>query len=310
MAMRSKVFLIGVMILLALTSSACSGVKIEKESLITQEDVTSVSITPIDQISDLRIVALANGAAEIIAAMGYEKNLVGRDIASSVTILARVPIVTSGHQVIPETIISLNPNVVIIDAATGPASAIEKLKSAGIPVAVVSQSWNLPDIARKIQDIGKTIGAAKSAEKLNSAIKVEIIKTKLNLTKKPKILFLYLRGTNAIYLAGGPGSGADSLITTIGGIDIGADVLPNAFNPLSAESMAKLNPDLILLMIGGLQSVGGMKGLLELPGIAQSNAGKNGRVIAVDDSLLLSFGPRTPALLAKLSAAVTSEFTR
>jgi iron complex transport system substrate-binding protein len=57
-------------------------------------------------------------------------------------------------------------------------------------------------------------------------------------------------------------------------------------------------------MIKGLASVGGVKGLIALPGIAQTNAGKNARVIAVDDSLLLSFGPRTPDLLSKLAVAL------
>jgi iron complex transport system substrate-binding protein len=67
--------------------------------------------------------------------------------------------------------------------------------------------------------------------------------------------------------------------------------------------MAQLNPDLILVMIGGLESVGGVSGLVELPGIAQTPAGKNRQVVAVDDSLLLSFGPRTPALISELAAA-------
>jgi iron complex transport system substrate-binding protein len=68
--------------------------------------------------------------------------------------------------------------------------------------------------------------------------------------------------------------------------------------------MVALNPDVILVMTKGLQSVGGVSGLVALPGVAQTDAGKNKRVVAVDDSLLLSFGPRTPDLLKKLSAAV------
>jgi iron complex transport system substrate-binding protein len=58
-------------------------------------------------------------------------------------------------------------------------------------------------------------------------------------------------------------------------------------------------------MTKGLESVGGVSGLLALPGVAQTDAGKNARVIAVDDSLLLSFGPRTPSMLKKLAAAVS-----
>ncbi len=57
-------------------------------------------------------------------------------------------------------------------------------------------------------------------------------------------------------------------------------------------------------MSKGLASVGGFPGLKKLPGIAQTSAGKQARVLAVDDSLLLSFGPRTPDLILQLAAAV------
>jgi iron complex transport system substrate-binding protein len=300
-----KVIALTLMPILFLT--ACTQSKTNSEIVITQTDVTSVSVTPIEKLTDVRIVALANGAAELIAAMGYRENLVGRDIASSTAELKDIPIVTSGHQVIPETIIALHPSIVIIDSATGPLSAITKLKSSGIKVVNVSQSWNLVDLYKKITEIGAVLKAPKSAEVLAYKIEVTAAENKITPTdssKRPKMAFLYLRGTSAIYLVGGKGSGADFLIEATSGIDVGAKVLSKPFNPLTAETMASLNPDIILVMIGGLESVGGLVGLQKLPGVAQTSAGKNGRVIAVDDSLLLSFGPRTPSLIDKLAAAI------
>jgi iron complex transport system substrate-binding protein len=300
-----KVIALTLMPILFLT--ACTQSKTNSEIVITQTDVTSVSVTPIEKLTDVRIVALANGAAELIAAMGYRENLVGRDIASSTAELKDIPIVTSGHQVIPETIIALHPSIVIIDSATGPLSAITKLKSSGIKVVNVSQSWNLVDLYKKITEIGAVLKAPKSAEVLAYKIEVTAAENKItptDSTKRPKMAFLYLRGTSAIYLVGGKGSGADFLIEATSGIDVGAKVLSKPFNPLTAETMASLNPDIILVMIGGLESVGGLVGLQKLPGVAQTSAGKNGRVIAVDDSLLLSFGPRTPSLIDKLAAAI------
>jgi len=41
-----------------------------------------------------------------------------------------------------------------------------------------------------------------------------------------------------------------------------------------------------------------------LPGIAQTQAGKNRAIVAVDDSLLLSFGPRSYSLLKALSQSI------
>lgn len=289
--------------------SACAQSPAKSATLITQSDVTSISLPPVEKLTGVRIVALANGAAELIAAMGYRENLVGRDIASTTAELKKIPIVTSGHQVIPETIIALQPTVVIIDQTTGPSSAITKLKGAGIRIVSVSQSWNLVDLITKIAEIGAALGTPKSADRLRTLLTESISKNQViasTSSRKLKIAFLYLRGTSAIYLVGGKGSGADFLISSTGNIDIGAQQLDKPFSPLTAETMAQLNPDLILVMIGGLESVGGVSGLVNLPGIAQTNAGKNHQVVAVDDSLLLSFGPRTPSLLEKLTSAFVS----
>lgn len=286
--------------------TACTQSQSQSEKVITQGDVTSVSVTPIEKLTDARIVALANGAAELIAAMGYQDNLVGRDIASSTKELIDVPLVTSGHQVIPETIISLQPTLVIIDDATGPSSAITKLEKAGMRIVKISQSWNLAELVLKIEEIGSALGTPRSAVRLRNLISEAVdgnLVGAINADQRLKIAFLYLRGTSSIYLVGGKGSGADYLIEATGAVDVGAQKLTKPFTPLTAETMAQLNPDLILVMIGGLESVGGVSGLVELPGIAQTSAGKNRQVVAVDDSLLLSFGPRTPSLITQLATA-------
>ena len=86
--------------------------------------------------------------------------------------------------------------------------------------------------------------------------------------------------------------------------DVGAEKLPHPFNAMTAEELIAMQPDVLLLMTKGLQSVNGIDGLIQLPGIAQTPAGKNRAVVTVDDSLLLSFGPRSVALLPKLRTAI------
>lgn len=302
-----KVMALTLLPILLLTACSQEIRRTESATVITQSDVSSISISPIENIGNFRVVALANGAAELIAAMGYRDNLVGRDIASSTPELKDVPIVTSGHQVLPETIIALNPALVIVDSATGPQSAITKIQNSGIKVITVLQSWNMSDVSKKVAQLGDALKAPKSADLLIAKLEAAVAGSKISVSsnKRPKIAFLYLRGTSSIYLVGGKDSGADYLIEATGGIDVGAQILANPFNPLTAETMATLNPDIILVMIGGLESVGGLAGLKDLPGIAQTPAGKSGNVVAVDDSLLLSFGPRTPSLIEQLSIAFT-----
>ena len=288
---------------LALLLSGCSQSPIASSYTISQEDVRSISLTTDTALTASRVVVLANGVAEIIQSLNAQSIIVGRDISSTEDSLADIPIVTSGHQVLPEKVISLKPDLVLIDASTGPKAAIATIKAAGITVVETPESWSLEDLPIKVRAVGAAIGAQAQAElliqELNSSLKVSTVKS------SPRVAFLYLRGTSSIYLIGGQGSGADSLLKAIGAVDVGAQSLARPYNTLTAESLAALNPDVILVMSKGLESVGGVQGLLKLPGVAQTKAGKNSAVIDVDDSLLLSFGPRTPSLVEALADALS-----
>ena len=293
----------GFLLAILMGVTGCASSQATSSYAISQSDVVSVSLTTSSVFSVSRVVVLANGVSEIFNSLNALSILVGRDISSTESALKDIPIVTSGHQVISEKVIALKPDLVIIDASTGPKAALDQIRSVGIKIIQTPESWTLSDIAKKVSAVGDAIGARAQAEKLNAQMaKVAQLQRVAN---SPRIAFLYLRGTSSIYLIGGPGSGADSLIESIGGIDVGAVSLKHPFNTLTPEALAAANPDVILVMTKGLESVGGVEGLLKLPGVAQTNAGKNARIIDVDDSLLLSFGPRTPSLLNALSVGIT-----
>ena len=282
--------------------SGCAANTTGSSYTISQNDVRSISLDTQGSFSASRVIVLANGVAEIIQSLNGQSIMVGRDISSTEDSLADIPIVTSGHQVLPEKVISLNPDLVLIDASTGPKAAIATIKAAGIRVVGTPESWSLGDLPKKVRAVGAAIGAPDRAEllveQIERAVKTSMVKG------SPRVAFLYLRGTSSVYLIGGSGSGADSLLQAIGAVDVGAQSLDRPFNTLTAESLASLNPDVILVMSKGLESVGGVQGLLKLPGVAQTKAGKNAAVIDVDDSLLLSFGPRTPSLIEALATAL------
>jgi iron complex transport system substrate-binding protein len=284
----------------ALLLTGCS-TDISKAIEISSARATTIksSESPVTQ----KVVALANGAGEIISAMGFKSILIGRDIASTDVDLKSVPIVTSGHQVVAEKIIALTPDLVIVDKSTGPQSALDALAVAGIRVVTTPEAWTLGDMPAKVRAIANAIGAPASGAALNTALNSSLEKLQES-PEKSRVVFLYLRGGSSIYLIGGKGSGADSLISAVGALDVGAATLTNPFSAMTSELLASLNPDVLLVMSKGLQSVGGVSGLVQLPGIAQTAAAKNKRVIAVDDSLLLSFGPRTPDLIEQLSVAM------
>jgi iron complex transport system substrate-binding protein len=271
---------------------------------ISASDVWTTSIESTETPRFTRVIALANGSAEIIASLGLKQILIGRDIASTEPALKSVPIVTSGHQVVPEKIITLKPDLVIIDSSVGPQQALDSLRNSGVKVELINEVWTVGAIAEKVMEVASLLGVSKSGEQLAQSISSTVLAASEKVSGSPRVLFLYLRGGNSIYFVGGKGSGADSLLASIGAIDVGASALGQPFTPLTAETLIELKPEVILVMSKGLASVGGVSGLIELPGVAQTPAGKAARIISVDDSLLLSFGARTPSLLTAMANAL------
>lgn len=289
-------------IALAIALSGCSQSPDARSITISQDQVRSISLDTPSSFTASRVVVLANGVAEIMQSLNAQSIIVGRDISSTEKSLEDIPIVTSGHQILPEKVISLKPDLVLIDASAGPQSAIAQIEKSGVRIVKIPESWTLADIEVKIAAVGAAIGASQQAQILIEKLSQSLAQSQI--AKPLRIAFLYLRGTSSVYLIGGAGSGADSIFTSLGAVDVGAQQLKNPFNTLTAESLAALNPDVIVVMSKGLESVGGVEGLLNLPGVGQTKAGKSSAIIDVDDSLLLSFGPRTPSLIEQLRIAL------
>lgn len=270
---------------------------------ITNSDVPfpTPASQPWPENSAKRIVTLANGSGEVVVALGGAERIVGRDETSNAPEIDQVPVVTKAHSVSAEQVLVLSPDVVLIDATTSPAEAIQQIRDAGVTVVEVPEAWSRAEVADKIQAIGAAVGAPESA--IESAQTNSMGTQPQNLEVGNRVAFLYLRGTSAIYLLGGVGSGADTLIADSGALDVGAEAGLASFTPLTAEELVNLNPDTLLVMANGLESVGGVDGLFALPGVAQTDAAKTRHVVAVDDTLLLSFGPRTGALIDALHAS-------
>lgn len=251
-----------------------------------------------------RIVSLNGDITETIVTLGLAKNLAGVDISATYPEKLVAGIQKIGYQrtVAAEGILSLRPSLVIGTPTAGPASTIEQLRSAGVPVLIIPEYKDLDAGARKLRAVGRALGVPKRGEKLARQVETQIAVAKREVTRaatKPKVAFLYVRGTQ-VQQIGGVGSGADAMIEAAGGVDVGKSIGIQGFKQLTAESLVAAQPDVLLLLSAGLQSVGGVDGLLRLPGVAQTPAGRNRKVIAYDDLMLLGLGPRTGKALRLL----------
>ena len=81
----------------------------------------------------------------------------------------------------------------------------------------------------------------------------------------------------------------------------------DGYKPLTAEAAVAAAPQVILVTTSGLESVGGTDGLLDLPGLALTPAGKARRVVAMDDLYLLGFGPRVADAVAALAVKLRDQ---
>jgi len=244
-----------------------------------------------------RILPLNGGVAEIVFTLGLGDRVVGRDITATFAEAKKLPQVTKAHDVSAESVLSLRPSVVLADTDTGPKEAIDQIRGAGVPVVVLDPATKLADVSTRTTRIAEALGVPAAGKALNSRIAGELASARAAVPEgsRPEVAFLYMRGSAAVYLMGGKGSGADSLIEAAGAVDAGVETgLDRPFTPLTSEALVKAQPDVILMMDKGLESVGGVDGLVEIPGIRETPAGLDRRVVTLEDGVLLSFGPRTP----------------
>ncbi|WSU56213.1 ABC transporter substrate-binding protein [Streptomyces sp. NBC_01092] len=247
-----------------------------------------------------RILPLNGGVAEIVFTLGLGKRVVGRDITATFAEAKKLPQVTKAHDVSAESVLSLRPTVVLADTDTGPKEAIDQIRDAGVPVVVLDPATELADVTARTARVAEALGVPAAGKALNRRMSDELAAARAAVPdgSRPKVAFLYMRGSAAVYLIGGKGSGADSLIEAAGAVDAGKDAgLDKPFTPITSEALVRAQPDVILMMTKGLDSVGGIDGLVQIPGIGQTPAGMNRRVVEMEDGVLLGYGPRTPLVI-------------
>ena len=251
-----------------------------------------------------RVIVLNQAIAEIVVALGMRDSIIGRDATTTIASLADITEVSNGHDISAESVLSLRPSLVIGDTRTGPPEVIEQLRAAGVAVLIAPEVWTLSALPTRVTMIASALGIVEAGDKLIALSEAAVADALTNIgqyASVPRVAFLYVRGTASVYLLGGSGSGADELIAATGAVDVGALNGLASFTPLTAEAIVQADPDVLLVMTRGLDSVGGIDGLLALPGVSSTRAAASRAVIAVDDDLLLSFGPRTGALISRLA---------
>lgn len=278
---------------------------------VTDFQDTQVTVTDTSRILALDMYGTTS---RIVYQLGLGANLVGRDTSTNFPEVSHLPLVTpAGHDLSAEAILDLSPTVIITDTSLGPWDVILQMRDAGIPVVVVDSERSLDNTAQLITQVADALGVHDQGTELASQIEQDIDEKVAQIAKvaptspeeKLRIAFLYIRGGSGVYYMFGSDSGADSLIDALGGVDVAGEIGWTGMKPVNAEGIIQAAPDVILTMTKGLDSTKGVDGLLEaLPELAQTPAGINKRIVDMDDTTILSYGPATAQVLDALAVAL------
>ncbi|MGO1861476.1 ABC transporter substrate-binding protein [Agrococcus casei] len=276
---------------------------------VTDDQGTKVTVVSIDRIVTLDIYGTIS---QTLVGLGLADNIAGRTVSDTDAALENVPLVTGGaHSVNVEAVLEVQPTLVLLDTTLGPANVPVLLRDAGVDVVVLNPDRSTELIDEQIGAIAEAAGVPetgaalieRTAGELDEAL-AYIDQLTADLDQPLRMAVLYVRGTAGIFFLFGGESAASGLIADLGGEHVAAAVGMGETVPANAESLVTIDPEVFLMMHDGLESTGGIDGLTSRPGVAQTTAGINQRVITAPDAQLISFGPTYPAALKALADAI------
>lgn len=179
----------------------------------------------------------------------------------------------------PEEVVALEPEVIVASRFTN-ADTVALMKGAGIPVARTSLEnsalGNVPNILLMGYMIGAEVEAIALADELEA--RMQFISDVLASDESPRVLSVS-KWTSAF--AAGSGTTEGGIIEQAGGINAAADSGIEGHQQVSIESIAAVNPDVIIVP----QPLDGANAFIEeltsSPALAQVPAVKNGEIYYV-----------------------------
>lgn len=267
---------------------------------VTGSDGVEVSIA-----DKSRIISIGSSITETIYRLGAEDHLVAVDESSVYPEqTSEMPKVSFTRNLSAEGILSFTPSLILASGVAGPETAIRQIRSTGTPMLLLPAGETVDGALERIRQVGTVLEMEEKASAMISQIQADLDRAERlrnELQTNPKVLFIYARGPNNLTVAGSETS-AETMIELAGGRN--AFTSFTGYKPLTAEAVVEANPEVILMMESGIESVGGDRGVLRAPGIRLTNAGKNERIYSMKGIYLLGFGPRLGDAVLDLMAMI------
>jgi iron complex transport system substrate-binding protein len=237
-----------------------------------------------------RIVCVGGAITEIAFALGAGGRVVAVDSTSRFPAAVRaLPQVGYMRALAPEGLLALRPDLLLLSEEAGPPQAVAVLAAAGAPIRRIPEQPDGAGVARKVRAVAEAIGA--DGAPLADAVLADWRALDAPVAALPPVRAIFvLSAARGAPLVSGSGTQAAAMLAAAG-----AAPPPFGFagyRPLSAEAAAQVAPEAVVVMDHVVAEAGGIDALLRLPALAVTPVARSGRVLAIDGSYALGFGPR------------------
>ncbi len=272
--------------------------------------ISALSNRPVLAAGAPRIVSVGGAITETLFALGAQADLVGVDTTSFYPEAAKkLPSVGYQRTLSAEGVLSLAPTLLVATEDAGPPAVLRQIEAARVPIHILDSGHSIEGVIARMQRLAELTGRAAAGAALVDQLRdnwniarnrVASLQPK-DLSKRPRVMFVMAQSINQLRVAG-QRTGADTLIAYAGARNAFAAF--EGYKPLTPEAAVAAAPDVIVATDQGLAAVGGVAGLLQAPGLAQTPAGRARRVVSVEILLALGFGPRLPLAVSTLAEAL------
>ncbi len=299
---RRSLYLVGLVLVLGACSGSATTASAPLMSTAAEAQFEDAP-TPEPRLDTSRIVSLGGDMTELIYELGLGDSLVGIDVTTVGPPAAmELPSVGIARFLAPEGVLAVSPTLVLADTDTEPPTALQQLRDAGVAVEIFETPTTFEEYFTKIADLAALLGVESEGQQLIERLRQEIddiISGTADWEQTPRALYLYTRGPGTLLLFG-EGMTTHALIEGAGATDVGTESGVSGFINVTPEALVAAAPDVIIVPSEGLADIGGIDGLLEIPGIAETPAGKNRAILDYPQGDFLTMGPRVPASLQLL----------
>ena len=276
--MKKRTALLPVFILATLLYVGCHrNTNTDSNNQLTVEYTDDYGSTVEIPLHPQRIVSTSPAVTEIIYALGGSHLLVGRtDFCTYPPEAMQIASIGGISNLNIERIMSLNPDLVISGSMIPRKSTIQ-MEKMGVPTVCVIEQQHYEGLYDNISKIGRLIGCTQTADSLNAVLRDRLKRLNVQTTTKPRSVYYVVGfGASGNFTAGGD-SFINDIIRLAGGRNIAEDITGWSY---SLENLMQQNPEYIVIRKEDSAA------FCRMPPYNQLDAVKNGRVIAIESSLI------------------------